>query len=322
MPSTRSRVRFAVSRYELALIAITALWGATFFVVHLAMQHTGPWFFVGLRFVVAGLVSVLVFHRSLARIRWRELGAGAAIGAAIALGYGLQTAGLASIPSSTSAFITAFYVPLVPLLQWLVLRRPPRRMTLVGVACAFAGLLFIAGPSAITVGLGAGEIATLISTVPIAAEIILIGAFASRVDARGVTIVQLLAAGLFGFAAMPLTGEALPAPSWDWLLPAVALGVASCLIQLTMNWAQRHVSPTKATIIYSGEPVWGGIVGRLAGDRMPWTTIVGALLVVAGVLVSELRPRRPEREDAQVTGDTAGLPAAEPAPEAGEPARR
>ena len=89
-----------------------------------------------------------------------------------------------------------------------------------------------------------------------------------------------------------------------------------------MNWAQRHVSPTKATIIYSGEPVWGGIVGRLAGDRMPWTTIVGALLVVAGVLVSELRPRRPEQDDAQVTGDTAALPAAEPAPEAGEPARR
>ncbi|GAA4155457.1 DMT family transporter [Leifsonia shinshuensis] len=298
------RVRFSVSRYELALIAITALWGTTFLIVHLAMAHTGPWFFVGLRFAVAGLVSVAVFHRSLMRIRWRELGAGAAIGAAIALGYGLQTAGLATIPSSTSAFITAFYVPLVPLLQWLVLRRPPRRMTLVGVGFAFAGLLFIAGPAAFTVGLGPGEIATLVSTVPIAAEIILISAFASRVDARGVTIVQLLAAGAFGFVAMPLTGEAAPAPSWDWLVPAIGLGIASCLIQLTMNWAQRHVSPTRATIIYAGEPVWGGIVGRLAGDRMPLTTVVGALLVVVGVLVSELRGRgaRPAEEKRVLVG--------------------
>lgn len=310
-----SRVRFSVSRHEFALIAITALWGATFLIVHLAMAHSGPWFFVGLRFAVAGVVSVIVFHRALLRIRWREVGAGVAIGAAIALGYGLQTAGLASIPSSTSAFVTAFYVPLVPLLQWLVLRRPPRRMTLVGLAFAFVGLLFIAGPSAVTIGLGPGEIATLVSTVPIAAEIILISAFASRVDARGVTIVQLLAAGAFGFAAMPLTGEAAPAPSWDWVLPAVGLGIASCLIQLTMNWAQRHVSPTRATIIYSGEPVWGGIVGRLAGDRMPLTTIVGAVLVIVGVLVSELRPAR------RRTASRQPAPAAQPARSAPEATR-
>jgi drug/metabolite transporter (DMT)-like permease len=51
------------------------------------------------------------------------------------------------------------------------------------------------------------------------------------------------------------------------------------------------VSPTKATVIYAGEPVWGGIVGRLAGDRLPGLALVGAALIVAGVLVSELKPR-------------------------------
>jgi drug/metabolite transporter (DMT)-like permease len=44
-----------------------------------------------------------------------------AIGVAIAMGYSLQTWGLQSISSSKSAFITAMYVPLVPLLQWLCL---------------------------------------------------------------------------------------------------------------------------------------------------------------------------------------------------------
>jgi drug/metabolite transporter (DMT)-like permease len=58
-----------------------------------------------------------------------------------------------------------------------------------------------------------------------------------------------------------------------------------------MNWAQQSVSPTRATVIYAGEPVWGGIVGRLAGDRLPGLALAGAALIVAGVLVSELRPR-------------------------------
>lgn len=298
IPLLRS-LRF--SRPEWALIGITAVWGGTFLAVHVAMEHSGPLFFVGVRFVVAGLISALVFRRALRGMRWIDLGAGAAIGVMIALGYGLQTFGLQSIPSSTSAFLTALYVPLVPLLQWVVFRRRPRVLTLVGVALAFVGLLFVAGPQP-GVALGAGEIATLVSTLPIAAEIILIGVFAGRVDLGRVTVVQLLVAGLLGFAAMPVAGEAVPAFSWVWLVAALALGASSCLIQLTMNWAQRSVSPSRATIIYAAEPVWAGVVGRLAGERLPGLALVGAALIVAGTLVSELRPGRAETvvEDAAV----------------------
>ena len=287
-----ARRRFPVSRQEAALLAITALWGSTFLIVHLAMEHSGPWFFVGLRFAVAGLLGLAIFHRSLRGMRWRDVGAGAAIGVSIALGYGLQTMGLQTISSSTSAFITALYVPLVPLLQWVVFRRAPRPLTLVGVGLAFVGLMLLAGPDALTIGLGPGEIATLVSTLPIAAEILLIGLFAKSVDVGRVTIVQLLVAGGVGFLAMPIVGEAAPAFSWAWLLPGVGLGIASGVIQLTMNWAQRSVSPTRATIIYAGEPVWAGVVGRIAGDRLPPIAIAGAALIVAGVIVSELRPAK------------------------------
>ena len=70
------------------------------------------------------------------------------------------------------------------------------------------------------------------------------------------------------------------------------LGAASALIQVTMNWAQRSVSPTRATVIYAGEPVWAGVVGRLAGERLPAAALLGAALIVCGVIVSELRIRR------------------------------
>jgi drug/metabolite transporter (DMT)-like permease len=289
MAGRRSAVR--LSRQELALVAITAVWGGTFLVVHLAVQHSGPLFFVGLRFVTAGLVSLVAFRRTLRGLTRRELGAGAAIGVAIFLGYALQTLGLQTVSSSTSAFLTALYVPIVPLLQWAVFRRAPRPAALAGVALAFAGLLLLAGPGARGLALDAGEVVTLVSTVAIAGEIVLIGVFAGTVDLGRVTVVQLLVSGGLSLAAMPVAGEAVPSFSWVWLLAAIGLGAASCLIQLTMNWAQRSVSPTRATVIYAGEPVWGGIAGRLAGDRLPGLTIAGAVLIVAGVLVSELQPR-------------------------------
>ncbi|WP_208543440.1 DMT family transporter [Rathayibacter sp. VKM Ac-2801] len=288
IPRFRS-IRF--TRPEWALIGITAIWGGTFLAVHVAMEHSGPLFFVGMRFATAGLISAAVFHRSLRGMRRIDLAAGVAIGVMIFAGYGLQTFGLQTITSSTSAFLTALYVPLVPLLQWVVFRRRPGALTLVGVALAFVGLLLIAGPQP-GVALGAGEVATIVSTLPIAAEIILIGLVAGRVDLGRVTVVQLLVAGALGFASMPLAGEAVPAFSWVWLIAALALGASSCLIQLTMNWAQRSVSPSRATIIYSAEPVWAGLIGRLAGDRLPALALLGAGFIVAGTLVSELKPRR------------------------------
>lgn len=290
---------------ELALIGITAIWGATFPIVHSAMNHSGPLFFVGLRFLIAGVLGVVVFYRTLRGISLVEVGAGVVIGAAIAWGYGLQTYGLQSISGSVSAFITALYVPLVPLLQWAVMRRRPDRAALVGVLLAFVGLVLLAGPNATSVGLGRGELATLLSAVAIAAEVLLIGFFAGKVDLGRITVIQLLAAGAFAFLAMPVTGETVPAFSWWWFGAAVGLGVSSCLIQATMNWAQRSVSPTRATIIYAGEPVWGGIFGRMAGDRLPGIAVIGAVLIVVGVVVSELKPRS-RREEATPVDEFSG----------------
>lgn len=166
-------------------------------------------------------------------------------------------------------------------------------MTWAGIALTFLGLVCLAGPEALHMGLGRDEIATLVSAAAIAGEIILIGQFASRVDSTRVTVVQVLAGGLLSFAAMPLAGEGLPSFSWVWLTSALGLGAASALIQLTMNWAQKAVSPTRATIIYASEPIWGGVVGRMAGDRLPPLALLGAAFIVAGVVVSELKPRRP-----------------------------
>lgn len=282
---------FALSRQEAALIGVTMIWGTTFLIVHLAMQSCGPLFFVAIRFLAAGGASLLVFHKSMRALTLRELGAGIAIGISIFMGYSLQTYGLQTITSSQSAFITAMYVPMVPLLQWVVLRRMPHLMNWIGIGLAFVGLLLLAGPDAGAGAFSRGEAATLLGTVAIASEIILISRFAAQVDSRRVTVVQLLAAGVLAFATMPLGGESVPHFSWVWLVCGGGLGIASALIQLTMNWAQKAISPTRATVIYAGEPVWAGIIGRIAGERLPPLALLGAVFIIAGVVVGEWRPR-------------------------------
>ena len=290
-----SRYAFSVKPQEAILILITMFWGGTFLAVQYAVTLSGPFFFVGVRFAMAAVAVGLLCARSLRGLTRLELKAGVVIGIAIALGYSLQTWGLQSIPSSKSAFITAMYVPLVPLLQWLCLGRMPGLMSCVGIVLAFIGLIFLAGPNGDLLALGQGELITLASAVAIAAEIILISAWAGKVDVRRVTVVQLATASIVAFAMMAPAGESVPPVSSGLLLVALGLGIFSAIIQVTMNWAQRSVSPTRATVIYTGEPVWAGIFGRLAGERLPALALLGAAFIVVGVLVSELKFKRKKK---------------------------
>ncbi len=289
MKSTLMKPRF--SKAEMVLVLITLIWGGTFLIVQHAMTVSGPMFFVGLRFAAAALFVACFSLNVMRGLTLIELKAGIAIGAAIMLGYGLQTMGLQTIPSSQSAFITALYVPFVPLLQWLVLGRRPGLMPSLGIALAFAGLMLLSGPQGASLQFSSGEIATVVSAVAIAAEIIMISAYGGKVDVRRVTVVQLGTASLLSFLMVMPTGERLPDFSWMLVISAIGLGAMSAVIQVAMNWAQRTVSPTRATVIYAGEPVWAGIFGRLAGERLPGIALLGGALIVAGVIVSELKGR-------------------------------
>ncbi|MGU3412116.1 DMT family transporter [Enterobacteriaceae bacterium C34A] len=283
------RYQFSVKPQEALLIVITMFWGGTFLAVQYAVTLSDPFFFVGLRFATAAIAVGLLSLRSLRGMTLLELKAGVAIGIAIAFGYSLQTWGLQSISSSKSAFITAMYVPLVPLLQWLCLGRMPGLMSCVGIALAFIGLILLAGPEGNLLALGAGELITLAGALAIAAEIILISAWAGKVDVKRVTVVQLATASLVAFTMMVPAGESVPPFSPGLLGVALGLGIFSAIIQVVMNWAQRSVSPTRATVIYTGEPVWAGIFGRMAGERLPMLALLGAAFIIAGVLVSELK---------------------------------
>ena len=275
---------------QLALILITLLWGGTFLAVQYALNFSSPMFFVGCRFAVAAVVIWLISLKALRGLNRNETLAGTAIGALIAIGYGTQTIALQSILSSESAFLTALYVPLVPILMWLIFHKRPSLMVWLGTTLAFTGLLLLTGNSFSTIQFNDGQTLTLICALAVALEIILIGYFARKVNLRRVTVVQLAVASVLCFASMPLLGEhTLPNFSWPLLLLVVGLGLTSALIQFVMNWAQRMVDPTRATIIYAGEPVWAALFGRMAGERLPLLALFGGLLVVLGVLVSEVK---------------------------------
>ncbi|ARN19770.1 DMT family transporter [Piscinibacter gummiphilus] len=281
-------------RREAVLVFITMLWGGTFLAVHNALQWSGPFALVGVRFGLAALMLAVFLRGKLLKITAHELRVGALIGTALFFGYSLQCMGLETISSSKSAFLTALYVPMVPLVQWVWQKRAPSVAAWIGIALAFAGTVCLADPTALDWQFGIGEALTITAALAIAFEIILLSRFAHGCDPSRLAFVQMVFVGTACAAVSVVRGEGMPELHPTFVFTLVGLAAATAFIQFAMNWAQQVVSATRATLIYSLEPVWAGLVGRIAGEQLGPLGITGGVLIVLGLVVTSRKPATTE----------------------------
>jgi drug/metabolite transporter (DMT)-like permease len=273
-------------RADAALVGAALLFGGTFIVVQEGVEQAEPVPFIGARYLIALLVLAPFARRrpptpGLARD-------GVVAGIALGAGYIFQTAGLQYTTSSTSAFITYLLVVFVPLIAAVVLRRRPHGLTLVGVAVAVVGLALLTGGG--SGRLGKGEILTLGCAVSFAAHIIVLAEVARRHDVVRLTLVQIatVCAGC-GIAGLFLGGYGFGAKAW---VAAAATGIGATALAFVLQvWAQRIVGPTRTALVLLLEPVFAAAFGYVVGERLGWIGVLGGLLILVSVAVTEVGPQ-------------------------------
>lgn len=203
---------------RLALLLTTLIWGATFPATKAALEQIPPFSFLFLRFLLGVLLVGggfllwrLRLHREPAVLR-----ASAIATCWLFLGYVLQTVGLHYTTASNSAFITALYVVIVP----LILRRFDRRVWL-GTGIATVGLWLLVKPSASG---NLGDLLTLGCAVSFAAHIACLERFTREVDAPSLFAWQMIASVVLLLPTMLI--EQAPAQAFaPTALLLVGLGV-------------------------------------------------------------------------------------------------
>lgn len=274
----------------LALLAVTAIWGSTFVVVKDAVDRMPVTDFLTWRFALAALAMLLLRPRAVATLGRSGRRVGVLLGAALGVGYLLQTLGLQTTPASVSGFITGMFVVFTPLGAAILLRQPPTRTAWAAVAVATVGLglLSLRGFS-----VGTGELLTLGCAAAFALHIVGLGRWAPSYDAFGLAVVQLL--GVTALCAVVAVPGGLVAPPDYGVWGALALTAlaATALAFVVQTWAQAHLPPTRAAVVMTMEPVFGLLFAVLvAGERLGPKTLTGAVLVLTAMVLTEVGPRR------------------------------
>ena len=274
----------------LALLAMTAVWGSTFVLIKDLLDRVPTLDFLAVRFLVAGLAMLVVAPRALGRLSPAARRRGLVLGGLYGVAQILQTAGLAETAASVSGFITGLYVVATPLLAAVLLRTRLTAWTWAAVALATTGLATLTLDG---VALGYGEAITLVAAVLYALHIVALGAWATVEEALGLSVLQLLVIAAICLVATAPDGVVLPATTADWLSVLYMALVAGAAALIAQTWAQAHLSPTRAAIVMSMEPVFAaGFALGFGGESLTWRLLAGGSMVVTAMLVVEAGPRR------------------------------
>jgi drug/metabolite transporter (DMT)-like permease len=295
-------------RAYLLMLFVVAVWGSTFVLIKSALADASPAAFNLVRMALAFLVLAAAYHRS-DRAFWRsirpdQLAAGALVGLCLALGYQFQTTGLARTTASKSAFITGLVVVLVPLFSAIPALRPPAARAphwnaFLGAAIAFAGILLLTAPATGAsilpdlASINVGDALTFGCAIGFAFHCIALSHISPRIGFRPLAVLQVGFCAVFMALSLPLIEH----PHIHWTLRLiVALAIAAVLATAAafsiQSWAQSILPPTHTALLLTLEPVFAWITSFLIlGERLGLRPASGALLILAGIALTELIPQ-------------------------------
>ena len=284
-------------RHILLALLVVAIWGFNFVVIKMSVEAFPPILAAALRFAAAAFPAVL-FVRPPKAPWWIVIGFGLTFGVAL---YGFLNLGLAwGMPAGLSSLVLQTQAFFTMVLAFALLGERPSRFQIIGAAIAFAGI-----------GVIASERLALTNLMPLA--LVLLAALswglanvltkkAGRVNAISYTVWGVLAAPL-PLLALSLVTEGWPAMSaalagFSWMDAALIAFLAYPATLLgggIWSWLLgRHPASVVApfTLLV---PITGLASGYLVlGETITAIEVLGAALVIAGLVVTLRRARKSE----------------------------
>lgn len=274
---------------DLSLLIVVIVWGYTFVAIKNALAGITPFNFISVRFTIAFIILIVVFRKKLSGLNRLTIIRGGIVGIFLFFAYAFQTVGLKYTTASNAGFITGFSVVLVPVFSALIMKVRPSVESTIGVLCAIAGLFFLSYSGGYVIN--NGDILVLFCALAVAFHILSVGYFTKKTDSILLTIVQIGTVTILSIvSAIVFEKPAIPHGRIVWEAILVTSVFATVGAYLVQNIMQRFTSSTHTALIFSGEPVFAGIFGYyLLDERLSGWSVLGCILILAGMVISEVR---------------------------------
>ncbi|MDK2777998.1 MAG: DMT family transporter [Pseudomonadota bacterium] len=274
-------------RADMMLVVVTLVAALGWIFSKEALNGFPPLMFMGLRFLIAGLILAVPGYRALRRLRAHEWRTSAVVGLVFGAAMSFWITGLSqSSALGEGAFINSLSVVMVPLISMLLFAEKPALSVWLALPVAIAGLALLSLQHGFNPA--PGQMYFLASALLFSLMLILNGRAASRIPALALSSIQLVVVGLMA-CVLSLLLEDLPQQSgvamWVWLGLSITIGTSARF--LLQTYAQGLTTPSHAAVIMILEPVWTALLASVWFDEhMSAIQITGCSLILASLLIN------------------------------------
>lgn len=269
------------------LVALAAMWGASYLFMRYAVGAFGPVLMIELRVAIAG-IALAVFVRLAGgaigwRRHWREFLFVGAVG--LALPFVLIAQALTVIDASTAAILNALSPLFAAIFAAAWIRDPLTPAKLAGIALCLAGTVVLVGwtPSPLgtreLVGASLSVAATALYGLTIVFTKVRLKEASPMGTAAGTLVMAALA--LAPFTPVDRDLAAIPATAW---LAVLGLALVSTTVAFIFYYRLiADVGPVKAITVTLLVPVFGMFWGvLLLGEPLTPGRLAGCAIILAG----------------------------------------
>lgn len=293
-----------------ALVLSTIFWGISFIMtkeLFLSEEHITITILITLRLAVATAIMLpaLAFTNKLQRIRRQDIKWFLLLALCEPFIYNLcETSGVQLVSGSLASVIVATIPLFVPFGMWIAYRRRISPMLIVGVILSLSGVLvMLSGEFQLSsfnfqfstfkglLFLGGAVVIAVVYT-------LILVKIVDHYHPVTITTYQNAIGLVYYLPLMLVTdGVNLPLLSWSPKMLALLLALGVCcstLAYVFYNLGVRTLGASEACIFNNAIPIFSLIAAVLIGQELfSWSKAAGIVIVIAGVVISQLQPRRP-----------------------------
>ena len=280
------------------LILAALIWGTAFVAQSTGMEFIGPLTFTNIRFLIGAiLIAPLAYRERGLFFNVEDLKKNRLYiiifltGCSLLMGSYLQQYALLYTKIGNAAFLTILYVPFVPIISRIFLRKKIHWSIWFAVSICLVGSYYLTVENNFEAQFA--DILVVICAVFFAIHCILIDEFFEIVDAPfTLAATQFFICFLISLPLIFIFENPTLSGIYKELFEVLYVGVMSTGIAYTLQIiGQRYVKPSTAAITFSLEGVFGALSAWIILSQfLTLTQIFGCFLIIVGVLTAQLIP--------------------------------
>ena len=283
----------------LSALLCTFIWGTTFIAQDTGMDNIGPFTFNAVRFFVGFLAIIplmILFELKNFKSEFKLdkktfIIYSSLIGISLFLGSALQQVALLYTDVANAAFFTIFYVPMVPIIIFLFVKKSIHWSVWPSVVLCLLGGYLLTNFHDATVRLG--DTLVVLGALFWSTHIIFTGIIITKYNLPlTLGAAQTLIVAIFSFIIGIIYEEFILSNILMEIYSILYAGILSGGFAFVLQiYAQRNITPAPAAIIFSLEGVFATIAAWfILNQILDVNNLLGCFFILCGVLLSQLLP--------------------------------